>query len=140
MTELRVPINVLGIYGHSAYAEPAKQDVEFDVNQVPMMFFDVVPLVTGRAFVAMFVDGQPLKDHQEQIMNVSVGGSGSVVERRAYDFWIPQKFRTVGKHTVTIRVGVFDTFKVWGLFSSQRVVWVDSKTFGLTFTGIKAQD
>ena len=135
----QIPISVLGIYGHSAYANPPQQEVEFDVNQVPMMFYDYLPLVNGTVFTSMLIDGQQLKDHQLEVRQVWVQTDSNVVARRASDFWVPQKFRTPGRHTVTVRVGIYETYKVLGIFPSQRIVWVDSKSFGLTFTGIKAE-
>jgi len=126
---------ILGIYGDSAKGNEPKASVSFDVNQVPQMFFDFQTLVTGKVIFSMFIDGLPLKDWSEQGAQLT-----NVGQKQSLGFWIPQKFRTVGGHVVTIRSGHLEGAEnITPGGSDSYVVYDASQDFAMAFTGVKSQ-
>lgn len=142
----RGEISLLGIYGHSAYnAMPADVAV-FDVNMVPMMFFDYLPTKKGEVMVGVMIDGQLLTDFADRGVDgahIDVDPSmteARQVKRRAVQFWVPQKFRTPGNHEVKLLTGYDEYYRDVFLRQKIRTVWTATKTCTLTLTGTKRDD
>lgn len=140
----RGAVELLGIYGHSAYHNPPANYVAFDVNQVPMLFFDYRPVRKGNIMLGVKIDGQLLKDfadHGEEGVHTDVIDPALLqvreVKRRAQDFWVPQKYRTVGKHTVELLAGYTEEYRDIFLRLKTRTIWNTTKVCTLEFTGRK---
>lgn len=133
-------VQILGIYGDSAYAHPPAPMASFDVNQVPEMFFDYLPKQNGEVVFCVEIDGVELKDCSEQGTNVEIETDPKQIARRAFPFWIPPQYRTVGNHVVTVKAGHVETYRNLLLQSCVRPVWDISQNFTLTFTGIPADN
>lgn len=139
----RGAVQLLGIYGHSAYHNLPADYAAFDVNQIPMMYFDYAPVKKGYIMFGVKIDGQLLKDfadHGEEGVHTDVDPAKieeRQVKRRAVDFWIPQKYRTVGKHRVELLAGYTEEYRDIFLRLKSRTVWNTTKTCILEFTGQK---
>lgn len=139
----RGAVELLGIYGHSAYHNPPANYVAFDVNQIPMMFFDYRPVRKGNIMLGVRIDGQLLKDfadHGEEGVHTDVDPAkieDRQVKRRAQDFWVPQKYRTVGRHKVELLAGYTEEYRDILFRLRSRTVWNTTKMCILEFTGQK---
>lgn len=139
----RGEVNLLGIYGHSAYNSLPADKATFDVNQVPMMFFDYTPTKKGVIMLGVMVDGDFLKDfsdHGEMGVHTNVDPAlleKAQVKRRAQDFWIPQKNRTPGNHEIKLLAGYTEEYKDFLFRTKTRTVWNTTRTCTLTLTGTK---
>jgi len=140
MFDKRGVVEILGLYGHSAYHYPPQPEVSFDVNQIPEIFFDYLPKVDGPIVFGVEIDGNELKDCQSDGTNVSVVTEDNEVKRRAFPMWIPQKYRIVARHVITVKTGHVETYRDFFLRLRERVAWDTRKDFGLTFTGTKSRD
>lgn len=124
---------ILGIYGHSASGGTPSATATFDVNQVPEIFFDIQTVVTGKIMMSLFIDGKSLKDWSEQGVALTTIG-----EKIPLAFWIPQNYRTVGTHIITIMTGhLTGAQSIASGGTDSKTVWDASQDFGLIFTGTK---
>lgn len=126
-------VTVLGIYGNSASSATPQPSFACDVNQVPMIFADFKCLVTGSGIYSILIDGAPLKDNEEMAFKVNT--VGATMPR---DFWIPQKYRTVGTHTLTFITGNMH-YVTPGASNDKETKFVaaNTQTFNLVLTGVK---
>lgn len=126
---------ILGIYGGSASGNPPAPSQTYDVNQVPQMFYDLQTIQTGKVMLSVAVDGNPLKDCEEDGIDLKEIG-----QKLPRPFWIPQKYRTAGPHVVTVRMGHLEGPQSLAGAGDSLTVWDSSASFALTFTGAKASD
>lgn len=126
---------ILGIYGGSASGNTPAPSFTCDVNQVPQMFYDLLTVSTGKVMLSVAIDGTPLKDCEED--GIDLQDIGTKTPR---PFWIPQKFRTVGSHVLTIKMGHLEGPQALAGAGDSKPVWDSSASFALTFTGTKASE
>jgi hypothetical protein len=124
-------VTIPGIYGHSASGGVPQPEQTFDVNQVPTMFFDYQVVKPGSPVFAVLIDGQLIKD---SVNNTNLPPPG---QKRPYAFWIPMKYRTPGRHEITVEFGYTEYKQGFLLFfgGGERVVVTKTWKFGLVFTG-----
>jgi hypothetical protein len=124
---------ITGIYTDSASAHVPAAVVTVDVNQVPELFAEFQALVTGKVIYSIQIDGNDLKDCQEEGINLTKVG-----DKVPIAFWIPQKYRTVATHIITIRQGHLEGAENTTTGGSDSVVVYDTtETFALIMTGTK---
>jgi hypothetical protein len=124
---------VQGIYGGSARGDTPKAAITYDVNMVPTLFFDIQASATGAAAAQLIIDNVIQKEFMpdtqgvEPMITVKFNAIGEILP---VAFYLDQKYRTTGDHSISLRMGRFDAK---GLISE----WVSLDTFKLTLTGTK---
>ena len=87
------------------------------------MFFDYRCMKTGQLTFGIFIDGVDTHD---------TGGTRmeNLKDVRPFHFWVPQKVRIPGAHSVVIKNGHLET-------PPDTIIWDGESEFTLTLTGTK---
>lgn len=112
---------VLGIYGGSARSNPPQQSFTCDVNQIPMMFFDLMIEKSGKLMYQVFCDSI----NMTEMMGTNVKDVGKIIP---YDFYLNHNVRTPGTHKVVILIGQQD-------MQTALITWDRRYDYTVTFTG-----
>jgi len=127
---------ILGIYGNSVSGGTPAPSFTCDVNMVPEIIAEVMTIVSGKLVCSLKIDGMPLKDCQEIVLNLN-----DVGKKNWIPMWIPQAYRTVGSHIITIQTGHLEgaeNIATGG--SDSKIVYDGAVDYSLVFTGTKKTD
>jgi hypothetical protein len=124
---------VLGIYGHSALANPPLPAQTFDINMIPTLFFNVEVVRSGTITMQLIIDNiiqkkwMPNMQGLEPYQTTNMGPVGAI-QPYAFNIWYNEQ--TPGEHTINILLGYYDV-------AGKNPVWVSNDVFKVTLTGKK---
>lgn len=127
---------VLGIYGHSALANPPRPSQTFDINMIPTLFFDVEVVRSGTIAMQLIIDNiiqkkwMPDMQGLEPYQTTDLGVIGAI-QPYAFNIWYNEQ--TPGEHTINIWLGYYDV-------AGKNPVWVSNNIFKVTLTGKKSPE
>jgi hypothetical protein len=119
-------VDVLGIYGHSAYHDQPADTATFNVNQVPRLFFNVLVRKPGKVMFGILYDGMPLHNYDEFGEDFE-----NVLDMRPIAFLTSKTNWMPGTHKITIKTG-HDI--------EHGTAWDEFVEFTLVLTGVPAQE
>lgn len=122
---------VLGIYGHSAGQTP-QQSLEFDVNMIPTLFFDIECVETGTVAMKLVIDNIMQKKWMPDTSiesGIRTTKMGTVGQKMPMSFVFPPDRRTPGDHAIVVMTGTSTV--------NDEVNWLKQDKFTIKFTGEK---
>jgi hypothetical protein len=126
-------VTVAGIYGGSAAGNTPVQQLTFNINQIPDLFFDLIGVTTGVIALKMAIDGKtmvkwmPNIQSDDGVFNAKVNKVG---ERMPFGFNLWNAAQEPGTHIITISTGQFDA-------NGKNPKWLTTDNFVITLTGVK---
>jgi hypothetical protein len=127
-------VTVAGIYGGSAAGNTPVQQLTFNINQIPNLFFDLIGVTTGVIALKMSIDGKTMVKWMPDIISGDDGVFNAKVnavgERMPFGFNLWNAGYEPGTHIITIYTGQFDA-------TGKNPKWLTTDNFVITLTGTK---
>lgn len=125
---------VAGIYAGTAAGNTPVQQLTFNINAVPNLFFDLIGVTIGVIALKMAIDGKTMVKWMPDIISDEDGVFNTMVnkvgERMPFGFNLWNAGYEPGTHIITIYTGQFDE-------NRRNSKWLTTDNFVITLTGTK---